>query len=299
MSKTKKIVIIIAVILAVIVGYRLVQLIRRKISEKNLVVQEVVIPVRLASVQAGKIESLVNFVGEIRGLNEANIYPKVPGKLLKKVVDEGAMVKTGQTIALLDRDEPAMDYKEVEITAPISGVFTGYLIDLGAKIEPKDSLGTVADISIIKVVANIPEKDLHRIRKNDVAKVKVGAYPEQEFTGLVDMVQAKIDPYTRTAEVNIRIDNKERKLKTGMFAKGWIIEKSYQGILVPIEAVIKEQEHSFVYISDGRAAAKRQVQTGLIQENDIEITTGLKEGEQIVVVGQDNLRDGAKVEAGQ
>ncbi|MDD5258769.1 MAG: efflux RND transporter periplasmic adaptor subunit [bacterium] len=297
--KIKRIIISIVIILALIAGYRLVQLIQRKRSERNLVVQEVVIPVHLATVQVGNIASLVNFVGEIRGLNEANIYPKVSGKLLKKVVDEGAIVKTGQTIALLDRDEPAMDYKEVEITAPISGVFTGYLVDLGAKIEPKDSLGTVADTSIIKVVANIPEKDLHRIKKNDEAQVKVDAYPGQEFTGLVDMVQAKIDPYTRTAEVNIRIDNKERKLKTGMFAKGRIIEKAYQGILVPIEAVIKEQENSFVYVSDGRAAAKRQVRTGLIQESDIEITAGLKVGEQIVVVGQDNLRDGSKVEVGQ
>jgi len=297
--KIKRIILVIAIILALIVGYRLVQLIRKKRIEKNLVVQEVVIPVHLAAVQVGNIESLVNFVGEVRGLNEANIYPKVSGKLMKKVADEGAKVQAGQTIAILDRDEPAMDYKEVEITAPISGVFTGYLVDLGAKIEPKDSLGSVADISIIKVVANIPEKDLHRIRKNDVAKVKVDAYPEREFNGLVDMVQAKIDPYTRTAEVNIRIDNKEGKFKTGMFAKGRIIEKAYQGILIPLEAVIKERGYSFVYVSDGRAAAKRQVQTGLIQESDIEITSGLKVGEQIVIVGQDNLRDGVKVEVGQ
>ncbi len=297
--KIKRIVIVVAVILALIVMIRLGQLIQRKRSEKRQVIQEVVIPVRLAAVRVGNIESLVNFVGEVRGLNEANIYPKVSGKLIKKVADEGAKVQAGQTIALLDRDEPAMDYKEVEITAPISGVFTGYLVDLGAKIGPENSLGSVADTSIIKVVANIPEKDLHRIRKNDLAKVKIDAYPGREFNGLVDMVKAKIDPYTRTAEVNIRIDNKEGKFKTGMFAQGRIIEKAYQGILVPLEAVIKEQGSSFVYVSNGRVAAKRPVQTGLIQENDIEITSGLKVGEQIVVVGQDNLRDGVKVEVGQ
>ncbi|MDD5492787.1 MAG: efflux RND transporter periplasmic adaptor subunit [bacterium] len=297
--KIKRIVIIFAVILALIVSYRLVQLIKRKRIEKSLVVQEVVIPVHLATVQAGPIESLVNFVGEVRGLNEANVYPKVSGKLLKKVVDEGAMVKAGQTIALLDRDEPAMDYKEVEVTAPISGVFTGYLVDLGTKIDPQDSLGSVADTSIIKVVANIPEKDLPRIKKDYLAKVKVDAYPGHEFTGMVDMVKAKIDSNTRTTEVNIRIDNKERKLKTGMFAKGRVIERAYQGVLIPIDAVLKEQDSSFVYISDGKAAVKRQVFTGLIQDSLIEIVAGLKVGEQIVVVGQDNLRDGAKVEVGQ
>lgn len=297
--KTKRIVTTVAIILALIVGYRLVQLIQRKRSEKNLVVKEVIIPVRLATVQVGNIESLVDFVGEVRGLNEANIYPKVSGKLIKKIADEGAIVKIGQTIALLDRDEPAMDYKEVEITAPISGVFTGYLVDLGTKLEPQDPLGSIADTSIIKVVANIPERDINRIRKNDLAKVKVDSYPGQEFTGTVDMVKANIDPNTRTAEVNIKIDNKEGKLKTGMFAKGRIIEKAYQGILIPLEAVLKEQEKSFVYISDGKAAAKRQVVTGLIQDTEIEIATGLKVGEQIVVVGQDNLRDGVKVEVGQ
>jgi membrane fusion protein, heavy metal efflux system len=297
--KTKRIVIVVAIILALIVGYRLMQLIQRKRSEKNLVVQEIIIPVRLATVQAGAIESLVNFVGEVRGLNEANIYPKVSGKLIKKLADEGAVVKIGQTLALLDRDEPAMDYKEVEITAPISGVFTGYLIDLGTKIGPQDPVGSVADTSIIKVVANIPEKDINRIKKNDPAKIKVAAYRDYDFTGTVDMVKAKIDPYTRTAEINIRIDNKEGKLKTGMFAKGCIIEKAYQGILIPIEAVLKEQDNNFVYVTDGRAAAKRQVSTGLIQDSTIEIISGLKVGEQIVVVGQDNLRDGVKVEVGQ
>ncbi len=297
--KTKRLVIIIAVILALIVGYRLVQLIQRKRSEKNLVVQEIIIPVHLATVQAGDIESLINFVGEVRGLNEANIYPKVSGKLIKKVAEEGAVVKIGQTIALLDRDEPAMDYKEVEITAPISGVFTGYLVDLGTKIEPKDPVGSIADTSIIKVVANIPEKDINSFSKNDLAKVKVDTYPDREFTGAVDMVKAKIDPDTRTAEVNIRIDNKEGKLKTGMFAKGRIIAKAYRGILVPIEAVLKEQGNNYVYVSDGKAAAKRQVVTGLIQDSTIEITAGLKVGERIVVVGQDNLRDGVKVEVEQ
>jgi multidrug efflux pump subunit AcrA (membrane-fusion protein) len=297
--KTKRILIIIAVILSLIVGYRLIQLIQRKRMEKNLVVKEVVIPVRLAAVQAGNIESVVNFVGEVRGLNEANIYPKVSGKLIKKVAEEGATVNIGQTIAVLDRDEPAMDYKEVEVIAPISGVFTGYLVDLGTKIEPKDPLGSMADTSIIKVVANIPEKDINSFKKNDLAKVKVDTYPDQEFTGTVDMVKANIDPNTRTAEVNIRIDNKTGKLKTGMFAKGRIIAKAYQGILIPIEAVLKEQGNNFVYISDGKAAAKRQIFIGLIQDSEIEITAGLKVGDQIVVVGQDNLRDGSKVEVGQ
>lgn len=297
--KTKKILIIIGIILALIVGYRLVQLVQRKRAEKNLVVKEVIIPVRLAAVKTGNIEAAVDFVGEVRGLNEANIYPKVSGKLIKKVVDEGATVEIGQTIALLDRDEPAMDYKEVEITAPISGVFTGYLADLGAKIGPENSLGSVADTSIIKVVANITEKDLHSIKKNDLAKVKVDSYPELEFSGKVDMVKAKIDPDTRTAEVSIRIDNKEGKFKTGMFAKGRIVEKSYQGILVPLETIIKEQGNSFVYVSDGKRAEKRHVVTGLIQDAEIEIVSGLKVGEQIVVIGQDNLRDGSKVEVGQ
>lgn len=297
--KTKRIVIIVAVILALVVGYRLVQLIQRKRSEKNLVVKEIIIPVRLSTVRSGTIELLVNFVGEVRGLNEANVYSQVPGKLIRKVVEEGAVVKAGQAIALLDRNEPAMDYKEVEIPAPISGVFTGYLVDLGAKIDPQDPLGSVADTSIIKVIANIPERDINGIMKNDPAKVKVDAYPDREFTGIVDMVKAKIDPYTRTAEVNIKIDNKEGKLKTGMFAKGRIIEKAYKGILIPIEAVLKEQGNNFVYVSDGQAAAKRQVITGLIQDSAIEITAGLKMGERIVVVGQDNLRDGVKVEVEQ
>ncbi|MBI5554869.1 MAG: efflux RND transporter periplasmic adaptor subunit [Elusimicrobia bacterium] len=297
--RTKRIVTIIAISLALIVVYRLAQLIQRKRAEKNLVVKETVIPVRLATVKNGTMEFLVNFVGEVRGLNEANIYPKAPGKLIKKVVDEGAAVKAGQIIALLDRDEPAMEYKEVEVTAPISGVFTGYLFDLGARIDSQDSLGSVADTSIIKVVANIPERDINLIKKNDLAKVKVDSYPGREFTGTVDMVKARIDPNTRTAEVNIKIDNKEGKFKTGMFAKGRIIEKSYQGILIPIEAVLKEQDSSIVYVSDGKAAAKRHVVTGLIQNNEIEITAGLKVGEQIVIVGQDNLRDGVKVEVEQ
>lgn len=297
--KIKRILAGVAIALLLVVGYRLFQLVQRKWQEKNIIAKETIIPIRVSPVQTGKIEAAVNFLGEVRGLNEANIYPKVTGKLIKKVVEEGTEVKAGQIIALLDRDEPAMEYKEVEVTAPITGVFTGYLVDLGARLDTQDPLGSVADTSIIKVVANIPERDINQIKKNDLAKVKVDAYPGREFAGTVDMVKAKIDPNTRTAEVNIKIDNKEGKFKTGMFAKGRIIERSYQGILIPIEAVLKEQDNNIVYISDGKAAAKRHVVTGLIQNNEIEITAGLKVGEQIVVVGQDNLRDGVKVEVEQ
>lgn len=297
--KTKRILTLIVLGLAVVVGYRFIQLVQRKRTEKNLVVKEPIIPVRLTVVQTGRIEQVVNFVGEVRGLNEADIYPKVPGKLVKKVVDEGAEVKAGQTIALLDRDEPAMEYKEVEVTAPIEGVFTGYLVDIGTSVNPQIPLGSVADTKIIKVVVNVPEKDINSIRKNDVAKIKVDTYPGREFSGTVDMIKPKVEPDTRTAEVSIRIDNKDDRLKTGMFAKGRIIEKAYKDVVIPVEAVLKEQDKSFVYVSDGKVATKRQVVTGLLQDGDVEIVSGLKIGEQLVVVGQDNLRDGVKVEVGQ
>lgn len=297
--KTKRILTVIVIVLVLVVGYRFIQLVQRKRAEKNLVVKETVIPVRLTVVQRDRIEAVVNFVGEVRGLNEADVYPKVPGKLIKKMVDEGTEVKTGQTIALLDRDEPAMEYKEVEVAAPIDGVFTGYLVDIGTSLSPQVPLGSVADTRIIKVVVNVAEKDINSIRKNDVAKIKVDTYPGQEFSGLVDMIKTKIDPNTRTAEINIKIDNKDGRLKTGMFAKGRIIEKAYKGVVIPMEAVLKEDDKSFVYVSDGKVAIKRQVVTGLLQNGDVEIISGLKTGERIVVVGQDNLRDGVKVEVGQ
>lgn len=294
--KVKRIGKVLIIILLLIFGYRFFKFVQSKQEAKKMKVVEKVVPVRVISVISEKVEDSLNFVAELHGINEVNVFAKVGGKFLKKVAIEGAMVKEGDVIALIDRDEPAMDYKEVEVKAPISGQLTNYYVDSGETINPQIPLAMLADTSRVKVIVNIGEKDISAVKINDRAKIAVDSFPGKEFSGGVTRVQSKVDPQTRTVEINIEIDNKSGLLKTGMFGKGKIIKKSYAAMVVPLESVLKEANQDTVYVTDGQTAFKRKVTTGLIQDSQIEIKNGLKTGEQIVIEGQDNLQDGVKVE---
>ena len=253
--------------------------------------------VKTITVQKEDFTLSMDYVGSLKAKDEAGVFSKVPGKLVEYSVNEGDSVEKGQVIANIDRDEAGLKFEMAKVESPLSGVVGRILMDKGAAIEPnKDLLAIIADMDEMSVKLDIPEQDIPFLKKGLKAFIKVDAYPDEEFQGEVFRVAEMVDPQTRTLPIEVRIPNKERKLKSGMFARIKIIAAKLKDVLVlSQDAIVQELGEKFVFRVENDIADKRKVVLGKKDDGKIEVISGISEGDTVIVFGQQGLKDGARV----
>ncbi|MDY7034045.1 MAG: efflux RND transporter periplasmic adaptor subunit [Thermodesulfobacteriota bacterium] len=182
--------------------------------------------------------------------------------------------------------------------APFSGFIVRKFKNEGECVTatPATSVLKIADISKVKVEVKIPENEIGRIRKDNRAEVRVDAFPEKSFIGKVVMVNPSVDPVSRTFKTKIEISNKEGLLKGGMFARVHIAVDVHRGvIIISRDAIIEAGDYKFAFVINSGVAHKKRIVTGLNQDDNIEVKSGLNEGEVVVIAGQYDLKDGTSV----
>jgi cobalt-zinc-cadmium efflux system membrane fusion protein len=172
------------------------------------------------------------------------------------------------------------------IVAPISGIIVDRQAVIGALAEPSVVLFTIMDLSTLWVDAEVYEKDLDKVRPGQRVEISVIAYPDEAFSGRVSYIGDTLDEERRTAVVRTVVNNRDRKIKPGMFATVRIIttEKENATIL-PEGAVLRENGKSLVVIQHADEYRLREVQLGLVADGRVEILAGLSFGERVVTTG--------------
>lgn len=291
--KNKKIFTVIALIICVVVA----RIVWRIASDKKGLSQENgPVPVEAVQSEFKTIEETISMSGDIRGLNEAKVYSRVGGRLMRKVRDVGEMVKKGEVVAFVDRDEPALKFAPAEITSPLPGVITKYFLDIGQNVTPQVPVLEVAEINSVKALVQVTEKELNRVKTGQTVRFKCDAYPDKVFHGRVAKISESLDINSRTSEVEIHSENSDFKLKPGMFARVEIVLKKKTSVVIPREALIQQDNKYFIFVLKNSKAVKVPVEAGIIRENEIEILKGLKPRDTVVTVGWHNLTDGQAVE---
>lgn len=146
------------------------------------------------------------------------------------------------------------------------------------------SIMTVADLSMVWLAASVQEKDLTLVFVGQAAKITLNAYEGESFDGKVGYVSPVLDPDTRTAKVRIAIDNSSGRFRPGMFAKVIFSGKAHQALVVPASALVQSGFNTRVFVEKSPGLFEpRNVQTGAQMGDRIEVTSGLKAGERIVV----------------
>src|SRR5262245_673277 len=194
-------------------------------------------------------------------------------------------------------DELKINLANTIIASPVSGFVGKRALDPGAWVTPNSSFISVVDIGVVRLVANIVEKDLGRINSGMKADVIVDAYPGEHFVGRIAHVAPVLDPATRTAQIEVEIDNGSFRLKPGMYAKvSFVIEHKEKVLVVPANSVIDSQGKKGVYVpGEGDVAKFQPVTIGMMDPSQIEITDGVTEGMRVISTGAAALRDGDKI----
>jgi RND family efflux transporter MFP subunit len=194
-------------------------------------------------------------------------------------------------------DELKINLANTVISSPVSGFVGKRALDPGAWVTPNSSFISVVDIGVVRLVANIVEKDLRRINAGMKADVAVDAYPGEHFVGRIAHVAPVLDPSTRTAQIEVDIENSSFRLKPGMYAKvSFTVEHKENVLVVPANAVIEAAGKKGIYVpGDGGVAKFQPVTLGMSDPEKIEITSGVSEGMRVISTGAAALREGDKI----
>lgn len=187
------------------------------------------------------------------------------------------------------------------VTAPISGTVTKRYSDPGTMSSASAPVIRISEENSLKIVTTVTQKNLPKIKKNMNATVSVDSFPDEKFEGKIDIVSDEIRPENRMSEIEVNLDNRNNRLKPGMFAEISIVIGKRHGILIPRDALLRLPGTGsfYVFAIENGNAVQKNIEIG-IQENDrTEIISGLKAGENVVIQGHNRLRDGDSVKTAE
>jgi len=289
----RKIVVSIVVIAIVALGiYRIFESVqKRKIAKQE---SEFVYTVKVKPAEFRPIADSINFVGEVKGINEVSVVPKVVGRLVRKIKEEGSYVKKDEVICEIDRDEPVLKYTLYELKSPIDGILAKYFVDVGGMVSQQTPVCIISDTSKVRIVFSVAENVVNKIQKNSYVRFEVEG---KTFVSKNLQLSNYIDPVSRSMEVRVVLDNPNGDLKSGSFVKGELVFYEKYSLVVPSEAVLDVDNKKVVYVvKDDKTVEEREVKTGLRYKNYTEILSGIKQGEKVVYKGGEILTNGMRVE---
>ncbi|MBS3919754.1 MAG: efflux RND transporter periplasmic adaptor subunit [Deltaproteobacteria bacterium] len=212
----------------------------------------------------------------------------------RQEVRESAQARLKETEAMLAQERIRLQH--TKIVAPFSGEISRRYMDAGALASSSTPIVNLIHTETLKVVAHILEKDIPLLKTGMKARIMAESFPGKVFEGRIARISSALEPATRTLHAEIEIPNAGRMLKPSMFATiELVLSQKPQAVVIPQHAVIEERGSKIVYVIQGNQAFRRTIVTGIEQTPYVEVLQGVSEGDQVVVRGQDALREGSVV----
>lgn len=191
--------------------------------------------------------------------------------------------------------------KNIEVRSPIAGVVTARNYESGDLFAQQPVLH-IMQIDPLKVVVNISEQFFPQVKVGMPVDLHVEIFLDRLFRGEVSLIYPALDPATRTFKVEVRVPNRERTLRPGMYARTTFDMGSKPGVMVPDVAVQKQvgsaERYLYVIVGD-TLAERRAVEVGRQVGDRVDILRGVAPGERVAVTALSKLYDGALVEIKQ
>lgn len=199
-------------------------------------------------------------------------------------------------------------YQDATVTAPIAGIIGKRYLEVGDMASPGMPLVEIVQKDRVKIIFDVTETDLGKIKLGQTARVIVKSYPDHIFEGTVTAISPILDPMTRMATVEVIVDNPGDQLKPGMFAEVTVITGVLENVIsVPRFATIENTslqrvagrdevvKKYLVYVVENGKAVQRELAVNYLNHIRIAVDGGVAVGDTLVIEGQNNLRDSVAV----
>ena len=189
------------------------------------------------------------------------------------------------------------DLVNTKIKAPISGVISGKSMNVGQMASIGTSLATVNDISSVYATIQVPQGKISTAKIGQAATVVVDG-SNQTYNGVIQYMDSIADSTSRIFNCKVKIDNSDKSLSPGTYGKATLISDQKNDVItVPVNALVGNEGDYSVFINDNGIAKKTKVIIGQTDENNVEITSGIKDGDQIIYTNTSTIQDGDEVDA--
>ncbi|WP_341833960.1 efflux RND transporter periplasmic adaptor subunit [Chitinophaga pollutisoli] len=259
-------------------------------------------------VKAGQM--LVRIDDEIVGTDlasaKANLQQlKVDKERYESAFKTGGVTQKQMDDARLQYDLAVSKYEaasrkvnDTYVKAPISGFINAKYVEKGTYLSPGTKMFDIVDVSRLKLRVTVPEMQVINLKLGDKVNVTTNVFPEVQYIGKITFIAAKGDQ-TLSYPVEMEVTNiTGKQLKAGMYGTAnFEMPKQDPTMLISRNAFVGGVNSNQIYVMEGNVAKLRKVTAGRIFGDKVEIREGLQEGETVIISGQINLTDGAKVAA--
>ncbi|MFC1736372.1 efflux RND transporter periplasmic adaptor subunit, partial [Candidatus Hydrogenedentota bacterium] len=280
---------------------------KRKLREGDKIEKDQVIAVleseeldnQLRMAKTSLSTAKLNLQSALRNLEKAEkLYAEgvLPRADLDQLVDSEAMAHNQVSEAELGCENAKLQHDRLEIDAPMAGILTELrdIVD-GCRVRPGEKICSVMSYEKIKAEINVGPGDAKKIIVGQSVELYNYAY-EETFMAVVSDISPTVDPSTRAFVVEVCLSNKDDRLRPGMFAKAEIVVDSRNSaLIVSRRLVLKREGKDVVFVVEEDVAAAREVKLGIEGKEQVEILSGIAEGEKLISAGYETLKDGAKI----
>lgn len=237
----------------------------------------------------GVITNHVDLTGEIKAEPSrlSHIIPRFPGIVKEVYKTIGEKVKQGEVLALIESNESLTTY---EVQSLVDGTIIELHMAKGDLVGGEELALTVANLDKVWATLNIYQRDISKIRVGQRAVVSL-SLEEKGETGTISYVSPVVDEETRTASARVILNNSSGKWRPGMFVSAKVIVSEKKLPLVIEKSALQTlEDKTVVFVKNGNEFTPQQVNTGMVNDVSVEITSGLQPGEQYVSKGSFTLK---------
>lgn len=204
--------------------------------------------------------------------------------------------KTGMQTASADLENAELQYSRCTITAPMDGIIKKLDAKIGLLLSVGDPIAEILEIDKLKAVIGIPESDVSAVRELDQVEITIQALDGEAFFAKTHFLSPSPGTVARLYELELEIDNSAGRILPGMFVRADIVKQTIENaISIPFYSVISRNDEQFVFVEKDGVVEKRNVSLGIMEKWMVEITEGLKSGDNLVVEGHRDVENNQQV----
>lgn len=244
------------------------------------------ISVSVKTMKKETIQSTIKVTGDISSTSEINIFPDTSGKVTRILKNLGETVSKGEIIAYVDPSKPGSSYVSSPVTATISGTIIDLPVDIGDTVNNGTMIATIGSLTDLKITTNVAEKYSSFLKVGLPAYITISSNPDR-FNAKTVKISPVVNKNNRTIQVELKFDKYNSIFKPGMFATvDLVIQEKKDTFVIPKTAIKNFNNKDTVFIVDENNQAQRvEITTGISNDLDIAVTSGLKEGMKVVTAG--------------
>jgi len=205
--------------------------------------------------------------------------------------------RTKLAISKANLDEVSARLQRTRIYSPIAGRLNDIIVEEGEYVQVGNPVAQVVDNDTVKVVVDVPERDISFFSIGQEAQVVVNVKGKEiTLIGKISFISELADIQTRSTRIEISLDNKKRFLRSGQIVIVRLTRRIIDSaIMVPLLAVIPMEDSKAVYVVNSEEAQRRQVDLGFIKGDYVHIKSGLEPGDKLIIAGHRFVAPGQKV----